>query len=177
MLETLLKTCPPDNGKMDGTWSQSAGNAISWLAGFVDGEGSIGFDKISSKKNCHVPHVTLTNCHKPTIERVSNILLGLGIRCWVVSPKSRRNPKWKQDWIVVVRGLRRTKPLLEFLIPHLFTKRQQAESVLEFIKERLSKSQKAPYGDKEIGIIQLLHDLNRRGSSETTRATLDTEKI
>lgn len=176
MLETLQKTSPPDNGKMDSTRSQSAGNTM-WLAGFVDGEGSIGFDKMSSKKDCHNPHVTITNCHKPTIERIVDILSILEIRCWVVSPKCRQKPNWKQDWVIVVRGLRRTKPFLEMLLPHLFTKREQAEAVLEFINYRLSVSPKQPYGEKEKSIIQKLHELNHRGSSETKRAPLDTEKI
>lgn len=177
MLEQLQKTSPPDNGKMDSTWSQSAGNVVSWLAGFVDGEGFIGFGRQSSKKCCYTPRVAITNCHQPTIERIVEILSGLGVRCWVVSPKSRRHVGWKQDWTVVVSGLRRTKSLFELLIPHLFTKKRQAEAVLEFITERLSKSPKAPYGDKEMRLIALLSELNKRGSSETTRTTLDTEKI
>lgn len=176
MLETLLKTGPPDNGKMDSTWSQSAGNAM-WLAGFVDGEGCIGFDKMSSKKDFHNPHITITNCHKPTIERIVDILSSFGIRCWVVSPICRRKTGWKQDWSVVVRGLRRTKPFLELLLPHLFTKQKQAEAVLEFINYRLSLPLRQSYGQKEKDIIERLHELNHRGSSETTRIPLDTEKI
>lgn len=175
MLEQLQKTEPPTNGKMDGTWSQSAGNLVSWLAGFIDGEGCIGFDKISSKKNYHSPHVTITNCHEPTIERIVNILSGLGVRCWVKSPPHKENHK--QHYVVIVRGMKRLKPLLELVTPHLFTKRKQAEQVLIFIKERLSKSPKAPYGPIENRIILLLHNLNHRGSSETTRTPLDREMI
>lgn len=172
MLETLQKVNPPDNGIMGDTRSQSAGNVISWLAGFIDGEGCIGFNKISGKHDCHYPHVTIVNCHKPTIERIVEILSALGVRYWVTTRKPKNNSKWKQDWTIVIRGLRRVKPLLEFILPHLFTKKMQAEQVLDFINHRLSLSPLASYGDKEKMIIAKLHELNHRGSSETTCAPL-----
>lgn len=176
MLESLQKTCPPTNGKMDSTRSQSAGNTVSWLAGFTDGEGCIGFNKISGKKDYHVPHVTLTNCHKPTIERIVNILSSLGVRFWVVSREPRKS-NWKSDSVIVIRGIRRTKIFLEAVAPLLFTKKEQADAVLEFINHRLSLSPKAPYGEKEKELIERLHALNHRGSSETTRVPHDSEKI
>jgi hypothetical protein len=169
MLETLQKVPPPDNGIMENTWSQSAGNVISWLAGFIDGEGCIGFNK-TSKKHYHSPHVCIVNTHKPTIERIATILSALGVRYWVVSPTCRNKPKYKQDYQIAIRGLRRVKPLLDMITPYLFTKKAQAEAVLEFINYRLSLSPKAPYGEKELRLIALLHELNHRGPSETTRA-------
>lgn len=175
MLETLQKACPPSNGTMDSTWSQSAGN-VMWLAGFTDGEGCIGFNKICGKMHYHCPHVTLTNCHKPTIDRVANILSTLGVRYWVQHREPRKS-QWKEDWVIIIRGIRRTKPFLEAILPYLFTKKEQAEAVLEFINHRLSLSPKAPYSAKETGIIELLHRLNHRGSSETPRVTHDSEKI
>lgn len=170
MLEQLQKVGPPTNGKMDDTRSQSAGNVISWLAGFIDGEGCIGFNKVSHKKDFHYPHLCIVNTHKPTIDRIIEILSALGIRYWIVSPTCRNKPKYKQDYQVVVRGLKRLKPMLDLIIPHLFTKKPQAEAVLDFINYRLSLPPKSPYGEKEFRLITLLHELNRRGPSETTRA-------
>src|SRR5579859_7452793 len=106
MLESLQKVGPPDNGIMGDTWSQSAGNVVSWLAGFIDGEGCIGFNKIAGKKDYHVPHLCITNTHKPTIDRVTTILSALGIRYWVASPLVRQKTKYKQDWQIVVRGIK-----------------------------------------------------------------------
>ena len=169
MLETLQKVSPPDNGTMGDTWSQSAGNVISWLAGFVDGEGSIGFDKATSKKDLHYPTITITNTHLPTIERIATILSTCGIRFWVSTP-NHRNSKWKSYRVVVIRGLRRVKPFLELIIPYLYTKKEQALKVLEFANYRLSLPPKAPYGDKEKEMIAALRKLNYRGPSETTRA-------
>lgn len=169
MLETLQKVCSPDNGTMGDTWSQSAGNVISWLAGFVDGEGSIGFDKVSSKRDFHYPTVTITNCHLPTMERIVDILSACGIRFWVNTP-NHRNSKWKEYRVVVIRGLRRVKPFLELILPHLYTKKEQAKTVLEFANYRLSLPAKAPYSDKEKEMIAKIRKLNHRGPSETTRA-------
>lgn len=169
MLETLQKVSPPDNGKMGDTRSQSAGNAISWLAGFVDGEGSIGFDKVSSKRDFHYPTITITNCHLLTMERIINILSDYGIRFWVTTP-NHRNSKWKPYKVVVIRGLRRVKPFLELLLPYLYTKREQAQLVLDFANYRLSLPAKTPYGDKEKDMIAKIRNLNHRGPSETTRA-------
>ena len=169
MLESLQKVSPPTNGIMGDTRSQSAGN-VMWLAGFIDGEGCIGFNKISGKKDHHSPHLCIVNTHYPTIERVTTILSSLGIRYWVASPTVRQKTKYKQDWQVVVRGLRRIKPMLDLITPYLFTKKAQAEAVLDFVNYRLSLSPKAPYGEKELRLIALLHELNHRGPSETTRA-------
>jgi len=168
MLETLQKVSPPDNGTMGDTGSQSAGNTVSWLAGFIDGEGSIGFDK-TSKKDFHYPHVIITSTHKPTIERVVEILSAIGVQCWVTK-HTVKNPKHKQDWNVIIRGLKRVKPLLDIIIPHLFTKREQAQAILDFTNYRLSLPSHTPYGGKEKSIIARLHQLNHRGPSETTRA-------
>lgn len=169
MLESLQKVSPPDNGIMGDTRSQSAGN-VMWLAGFIDGEGCIGFNKVSSKKDFHYPHLCIVNTHKPTIERIATILSSLGIRYWIASPTVRQKTKYKQDWQVIIRGLRRVKPLLELITPYLFTKQAQAKVVLEFTNHRLSLPHKAPYGETEHRLIALSHELNHRGPSETTRA-------
>lgn len=170
MLETLQKATPPSNGTMESTWSQSAGNVVSWLAGFMDGEGCVCFNKTVKKGDSYNPTISIVNTHWPTIERVTNILSALGIPFWISSPKARLKSYWKQDWAVVIRGFKRVKPFLEIITPHLYTKREQAEKVLQFINLRLSKPNHAPYGAEELEIIQAVSRLNHRGPSETTRA-------
>jgi hypothetical protein len=59
--------------------------------------------------------------------------------------------------------------LLPILIPVLFTKKLQAETLLQFINLRMGGSIRTSYSDSEWALIATIKEANRTGSSEATR--------
>lgn len=170
MLETPQKVAPTDKVIADDTRGQSAGNAdIVWLSGFVDGEGCLNLNRKIQKGKwiSFVPLFQVTNTHKPSIERIVKILSALGVGSHVINAQLTGNRKPYS--CVRTDGMKRVKKLLELLAPFLFTKKEQAELLLEFISIRQSQPVRSPHGDREIKIYQRIKELNHRGSSETTR--------
>lgn len=74
---------------------------------------------------------------------------------------------------VLIRGRNNLQLAMRLLIPHLFTKKPQAELMLEYLSNRYSGDKVAygvPYSDREIMIFDSIRAMNHRGkSSETLR--------
>lgn len=180
LLETLQKIEPTDKVKMDDTGRQSAGNPdqrLQWLGGFIDGEGSFclqnrfrGKDpKTGKTRSGYFPIMSISNTHKPTVERIAEILSDYCVGHWVTN-STHKSRKHRDTFCVDVRGMKRMQRFLPMITPYLFTKREQAETLLEFVNLRMGGWPGKPYGDAEHVIFLRLKDLNRRGSSETIRA-------
>jgi hypothetical protein len=103
----------------------------AYLAGFIDGEGSIGLRTSHSKDNrtpSYVPRLRITNTNYEVLKWVE-VTTGMGM-VRKVKPASTSNYQ-AYEWYVSGSKM---KWLLEELIPHLKIKRYQAEIVLEFLK-------------------------------------------
>lgn len=114
---------------------------IAWLAGIVDGEGSIimGFEK---KRSLYNPFVAIGNTDKGILAESFAIMTLLGCHVTLSEMKVDRLGRFgrKRCWKLVVAGLDSLIPLLEVLIPHMASyKKVRAEAVLEFCKLRLAK--------------------------------------
>lgn len=153
---------------MNDTRSQSAGNEddLKWLAGFMDGEGSYLVASPTNWRPAYKPMVTVNNTHKPSIERISSILKSNGIGHWV-SRTDHIGRNHKPNFTVEISGMKRVIKLLPLLLPYAFTKKEQIETLLAFLKLRMGGSIRTSYGDAELGLITKLRGLNRFGSSET----------
>lgn len=110
----------------------------AWLAGFLDGEGHLsitlataaGYPKLT-------PVVNAVNTHKPTIERVFDILTRLGISPHLkLNERSKKNKKHKDIWTIQTNRGSYIKKLLEALLPYLFTKKEQALLILTLVNRR-----------------------------------------
>lgn len=104
----------------------------AWLAGVIDGEGSIGIWKTTGNDRPHKryrPAISVANTHERFIAQIAGLLdssvhikgngnLVLGHKkCWAVWVKTRAIPN-----------------LLEQIAPYLVIKRKQADLVLEFCR-------------------------------------------
>lgn len=162
---------------MDDTRRQSAGNShLDWLAGIIDGEGSLLLAKRSGKNwVMYKPTITIANTHKPTIEKAAEILKNHGIGVWICTNRDKRG-NYPAQYSLFVCGLKRMLPILDLLESRLFTKKRQAELLRQFTEHRLGIAKKVPYGETEKRIYEDLKRCNHgpkwTGSPETTRDAL-----
>ena len=158
---------------------------LAWLAGIIDGEGTIGlafYTRRSMRRG--KPHVqrqlecwiAVANTNMRIIEAVSAVLSGCGIKHGLLLSQ-RGTAKWKPQWRVTVRGLRRCAATLALLRPYLVGKLPQADVILGLwdYRERGAFSRAHRLADDEWVDRQLgeIRHLNRRGPSpdDVTRPT------
>lgn len=115
------------------------GELLSWLAGFMDGEGSFVIIKSGGRIQ---PRVQVNNTHYPTLSWLTEKLTVLGLPHYVGTKKGglhKHDPyNRKQQWVIMVAGFKRSIRWCQALLPYLVTKRRQAELLLEFCHSRLS---------------------------------------
>lgn len=107
----------------------------AYIAGFFDGEGSVGISKVISKgargkrvNPNYVLHVKISNSDKPALEWIAGKTGG-----WILSHKV---PSVRLHWKFVKKGIHAME-LLKAMLPFLIVKREQAEKAIEF-QERQS---------------------------------------
>jgi DNA-binding CsgD family transcriptional regulator len=133
-----------------------------YLAGLVDGEGTIGIEKASrnDRKNPHFkPIVKISNTCKEALDYIIEQVGGFKFA--IKSGRMSKNSKKAVYDIVLVRH-KDVEAFLEMILPYLLIKRRQAELVIQFCKSRLSKPNHAPYSDEEIAIIEEVKKINGR---------------
>jgi len=109
-----------------------------WLAGFIDGEGCIGFrnsgDKYLNGNLRHALRVRIANTNKETLDYIKEeVGFGFIYKAW----RQPRSSSHKQGYIYEV-GNKQASIVLEKIMPNLKTKRLQAELAVEY--QRTKKS-------------------------------------
>lgn len=146
---------------MEITWSQSAAkfDELSWLGGFMDGEGCLNLLKRYSGTS-YTPKITIVNTNKVLIDKVVEILSCKEIAHFIDIKASTK--KWKTRYEVCVSGMLRCKKFLELIQPYLVGKAPQAKILKEFIILRLSKPKNEVYGPEEKTLFKEIKTLNGR---------------
>lgn len=101
---------------------------ISYLAGIIDGEGSIYIQRRKTITGwSYFPRFQIVNTNRKLMEWVHQTFGGLIYD----KPRKHINPKWKMqiEWFTT-RGL--LDELLPLIIPYLIIKREQAEIMIKF---------------------------------------------
>ena len=139
---------------------QTASDAeIGWLAGILEGEGSICLtvsQRNERRKILRVtPKIIFTNSDKDLMEAVVSILDKIGVGKWVrhttpnnVSTLFKLNGKttneFKDMMFVYVTGMKRVGRLLEAIIPVMFgEKKERALRLHRFIDARIVKAEES----------------------------------
>jgi hypothetical protein len=117
---------------------------LAWLAGIIDGEGSLYFiDKRKSKEQTRgwiCVGANIASCDADMIEEISKIYYRLGLRFWFSLHKNNeRNPNWNLALGIQTSGLNNVKKLLISVYPYLVNKRPLARFLLEYINWRQDK--------------------------------------
>lgn len=95
----------------------------AWIAGFLDGEGSV---MLYRRETAVALRVTAANTHRPTLERLV-ALCGCGsIVRWRSLKKEHKDSYW---WQLNAEG---AAALLHQILPYLVTKKAQAELAIAF---------------------------------------------
>lgn len=155
---------------------------LSWLAGFMDGEGSFGFQQIASpegrrahKRPYFNPRITVGNTDMATLEYLQAIYTQYRIPHHVTMRRNRGlrlNGVAKSDfWQVRTEGIRRCVVWLEVVTPFLHTKHDQAQVMLEFCRSRLdAEGWKKPYSEREETILGIFRDRRSEALTDYTPA-------
>lgn len=139
---------------------------LGYLAGFTDGEGSIGVHKRAAQASPS-PVLWWANTDKRVMEYVAS-LIGAGKT--LTMQRFSNNPRQKDAYRLGLREMMTIDKVLKVLGPRLVIKRRNAELVRELIQLKLERGPRLgtgkgmrPISPREADIHQELKALNRKG--------------
>jgi hypothetical protein len=123
---------------------------LGWLAGIIDGEGTVAFSVYPRQERGKAPdvrvkpQVMVTNTDKALIEHAASIFnrcgVGVHIENRVQHGRSFASTKvYRPLFVLNACGFKRAKAALVLLAPHLVSKKEKAELVLRYIEQREKK--------------------------------------
>lgn len=152
---------------------------LAWLAGWWDGEGSIGIALQHSGSRGWVsltPSVQASFTDRPALDKIIEVLGSLGITGLGYEYQEKDPTKHKNSWHVRVNRLTDIRILAPRVMPYAVIKRDRWELILEFANSRLEGRELEPSGRvkrggnthrpwkcREIEIAVELRRLNHRG--------------
>jgi intein/homing endonuclease len=138
---------------------------LSWLGGFIDGDGCISVTRRGKKTESYNPRISMVNTNDKIIEEVIRILKNLNLPYYVHKRKS--NKRWKAKTEIVIAGYKRCARALPYLIPYVHGKQEQAKLMSELIQSRFSKKHGEAYSSYELSICYKITSLNKTGTFGT----------
>jgi hypothetical protein len=163
-------------------------STVAYIAGLLDGEGTIGlvWNRSKGRWRANTNHLRaqvdiVANCDERLIRFVVDTL-----KEWGLSPKTvdyrteQRNPNWNAAWKVFLVTIDDKKKFLELIRPYLVAKQEQADIVLKFLSRRGSHT-KVKTTQYERLLWAACAKLNKRGRAPepvtTGREAGDTPKL
>lgn len=121
----------------------SSPEALAWLAGFLDAEGSYGVSR-ATKNHPHrtsvyyYPIISFSNSDQTTLQHIKTITLANNLNYVPVqiARQGTRNAHWRGT----VHGFYRCTLWLNTLMPYIRTKRKRALALLQYCNQRTSRS-------------------------------------
>ena len=126
-----------------------------WLAGFVDGEGSIlvsNYIRDRDGKLRVVPEVMIANTSKIVMTNIAETL------DMPLYERKREDRKWIYDMRIRKNG--NIVLFLEKIIPYLKIKRVQAELLYAYCKSRTDRPWRSEYTQEELEIFAKIREIN-----------------
>lgn len=131
---------------------------LSYLAGIIDGEGSI---LLCKSRHGLRPCISLCMTDKETIQTIVRWLKSSKIHIHECKPQ-RENQRCKFVFRIEIRRINEVLGLLIALFPYLITKKERAHLLMEFCKSRM-QNLFSTNTEREIEIFNLMKKLNKRG--------------
>ena len=148
---------------------------LGWLAGIIDGEGSIGFkrSKQNRQKKTYIrysPLIQISNCDVCLLNEVKRILDLIKVRySFWMKKENQRNPQWQNSGNISIYSFKDARKFLEIILPYLIAKKERAKILLEFcyLYKGEKKRIKGKFITNKIGKEEFywkkLHKLNKKG--------------
>lgn len=149
---------------------------MSWLAGILDGEGSIGISRlISHRKNATLtPRISIGNTNMEIINHVISILKKIPITMFIEKRQKVNNKNWKEAVVIQISHISGVKDLLNKVTPFLIGKKSQAVLLLSFVNSRMKLYEElnrtpgkggrgTPYTEEEKQFCDQIKILNKKG--------------
>jgi hypothetical protein len=158
---------------------------LPWLAGFWDGEGSVGLTK---NKNTIILNAQMTHTDIATSRYVLELLRNVGGRGYTY--QERDPAKHRDAHCIRITGISNVKTLALMLLPFAVTKRRHWEIAIEWADLRIAVAggvdekghlfrgglgASRGYSDYEMGLFEEMRLLNRRGPED--RASIQRGRI
>lgn len=149
-------------------YQQATDTECAYLAGIIDGEGSVGIYGARRKDGTFNfrPRVQIALVHAGGIERISQILRRLGINAHIYVRRAK-HPHHTDGWYITVHRFTDLARLLPAVVPYLVIKAPQARMLLDFVNRRFAKglnrggnTRLNQYDDDEQGLIRAVRRLN-----------------
>lgn len=133
---------------------QQANRDLGWLAGILDGEGSIilGLQKRKNNQNQYYHRICFYNSDDEIINKVVRILDSNEVKCYVSERQFYGNLSKKKGFTVLVSSYKDTLKLLDLIKEDLVCKKARAELLTRFCNVRLKHINKPPT-DEEADIF------------------------
>lgn len=128
-------------------------NTIAWLAGIVDGEGTITITRQKRedyKKHpySYRPEIHITNTSILMLEEVLRILRETISKETKIFSSSNRNPR--TVYRVRIQDRKSCLALIKLLLPHLIAKKSQAKLLKDFLQSNGSNSETQAFRIREM---------------------------
>ena len=125
----------------DGFINCNSFNNLNYIAGLIDGDGSINMNYRASKRSKlgkYTPQVLFINTDKQIITSYCSVLKTNNIG-YNVQFRTGGNTTNRRRWDIIVSGVKRTKNLLELITNKLKTKKEQANLLMQYCISRLQE--------------------------------------
>jgi hypothetical protein len=128
----------------------------AWLAGFVDGEGTIALN--IREGHGLVPKFQIANTDKDVLLTIKEMLY-----CGGVSPSKRSDTTKRECWTFSSQTMDDIEYILDLILPYLRVKKTQAEILLIFLDEHIWRAKTT---EIEMEMFWKLRELNKKGRRE-----------
>ena len=146
---------------------------LGWVAGIIDGEGSVGYHpvRVNGRLKMYYTDVRVANSDRGMIDKLQR-LLGPGYIELRQPEKPHHKPVWRVKWIST-----KAVEILRLVVGELETKREQAEAVIQLYGAEQAVPQERPGVRRPEWLwalrkatFDLVRELNRRGKEEVIAA-------
>jgi hypothetical protein len=149
---------------------------LAWMAGIADGEGSFYLSAMTDTRNRPVVKYSFAvgNTNLLIILEVKRIFEELTGHSFAYCPTKGRGNR-KSSWTVALTSLGDLAVFCNAMMPYLIGKKEQAQTMLEFISigkahgNRWSKRNKEVYL-KRLAFVATMHDLNKYRTGDKSPA-------
>ena len=138
--------------------------ARGWLAGLIDGEGTITVErrKRDNKYN-YQPQIIINNTSLELLNKIKEVV-GCGTILKHSPSYTKKHPNWNPVWRLEIKGSFAVYTLLKQIYPYLIVKRRHAEIVMKICEENIRA-----YLTNKPANLEYLEELTRELKQMTKR--------